>query len=104
MSLQWFSSQEVQYHWGDVHKLLSVLVLETKHNYAGVLIRRVNSDIGKAQIERQEGAALTPVFIEDVAIASAAQPFVPDGYRIVAMLTEELRQVRVEILVHFELH
>jgi hypothetical protein len=104
MSRQRFSSQKIQNHRRDIHELLSGLVLEAQHNQSRVLIGWVNADIGKAQIEREERAAFGPAFIKDVAITPPAKSFIPDGYGVVAVLAEELRQVRVEILVHFELH
>ncbi len=80
-------------------KMVSCLVVRSKHDDSRICAGPVRSDIRKVTIERHDGAAFLDADVRQIRIACTAQLLIENGDRIMACPIEQIRHFRGEVFV-----
>jgi hypothetical protein len=81
-----------------------VLSRETKHNEAGVLVRRVRTNVAEAAVESHKDPLLALHQAGEIGVLRTADALMVDGGSIVACRREQVGDLNREVLVDLESH
>jgi hypothetical protein len=80
------------------------LSLRAEDKQARVVRRRIRANIGKAEIQGDEDAAITPRLLAQRGIGSPAESFVVNRFDLMARVAQELRTCQWHMLIELKAH
>jgi hypothetical protein len=96
--------KERKYPVKKVKKMVSVLGLDAKHQYAGRFRWRIETNVREIEIQAHQGPFLDPARFKDGRVGRAAQSFVQYRYGIMTGRAERFCELDRQILVNIEFH